>query len=199
MSPSGGSRVCTGIVMTFRRALPLLAPLAFALACASRTPPSAPATEPATTPAPEAPAAAPMQQSAPTSATAAPQETPGPSSAAADDENAKRERLDTLPEAQAALDRASQVLDRMYVASNEQAPSAPGGGAAAGAAAPAPAARKTARAEGASCDTACKAFDSLRRAADAICRLAGDDDARCARGKKVVGDNEKRVSSCGCH
>ncbi len=47
--------------------------------------------------------------------------------------------------------------------------------------APAAAADKESR-----CATACKAFASLKRAADAVCRLAGDDDARCDHAKKLV-------------
>lgn len=180
--------------MTLRRSLALAAPvLLLAVGCASAgAPPPAPPAEPA-----QAPESAPA--SAPAAAAPAPEATTPPSSMAEDREEQKKSAgLETLPEAEAALDRASQELDRMYVAAGPvPRPSAPGGGAATGAAAPT--ARSEAKAESGSCDTACKAFDSLRRASDAICRLAGDDDARCARGKKLVDSNGKRVASCSCH
>lgn len=64
---------------------------------------------------------------------------------------------------------------------------------AAGGAAPAPLATGDAR-----CPRACKAFDSLKRAGDAICRLAGATDARCTKAKDVVKQNATRVAPCGC-
>lgn len=48
------------------------------------------------------------------------------------------------------------------------------------------------------CADGCKAFASLRRAADAICRLAGDADSRCSRARKVVSDNDARLKACAC-
>lgn len=48
------------------------------------------------------------------------------------------------------------------------------------------------------CANACKAFASLRRAADAVCRLAGDSNARCSRAREIVKDSEERVKSCSC-
>lgn len=48
------------------------------------------------------------------------------------------------------------------------------------------------------CPNACKAFGSLRRAADAVCRLAGDSDTRCARARTIVKDNESKLSACKC-
>jgi len=48
------------------------------------------------------------------------------------------------------------------------------------------------------CESACKAFSSLRRAAAAVCRLAGESNERCARAKALVKANEARVSSCAC-
>jgi hypothetical protein len=48
------------------------------------------------------------------------------------------------------------------------------------------------------CLEVCKAFSSLERAADAICRLAGDDTRRCKKAREVVAENEPRISACGC-
>ena len=48
------------------------------------------------------------------------------------------------------------------------------------------------------CETSCKAFLSLERAAAAICRLAGDADQRCAGAKKTVEKNRQRIAECAC-
>lgn len=124
----------------------------------------------------------------------------------------------TLAEAEALLDRARADLDRLAL--NE--PGAPA--EASGAAAPAPAAAPPAptRAESRSeeknadkaaadqapapakkeanaCDTACKAFSSLERASDAVCRLDTDGGGkRCERAKQIREDAARRVSSCSC-
>ena len=124
--------------------------------------------------------------------------------------------LQSLDEAVAEFERAKAELDGA-LALNANAPK---GGSGAGAApAPAPArARPRAstgdRAEAAeapkdkpakkaeaetSCQTACRAFASLERAADSVCRLAGNGDARCARAKEIVTAAVPRVASCGCH
>jgi hypothetical protein len=50
----------------------------------------------------------------------------------------------------------------------------------------------------ASCGNACRAFASLQRAANAVCRLTSEGDARCVRARTVVKENETRVSVCGC-
>ncbi|MEZ4219407.1 MAG: hypothetical protein R3B13_00670 [Polyangiaceae bacterium] len=88
----------------------------------------------------------------------------------------RESELSTLPEAEAALDEAAKRLEKLL------------GGM-----------KAEALATGDKrCDEACLAFASLRRAADAICRLAGDSDARCSRAKKIVDDNESKVKACTC-
>ncbi len=84
--------------------------------------------------------------------------------------------LSSLPEAEAALNKANTRLTKLL------------GGA-----------KAQALASGDKrCDQACLAFASLKRAADAICRLAGDTDARCSRAKRIVDDNEAKVKACSC-
>jgi len=48
------------------------------------------------------------------------------------------------------------------------------------------------------CENACRAFSSLSRAADAVCRLDGSRGAHCTRAKRIVVDSEPRVASCSC-
>lgn len=48
------------------------------------------------------------------------------------------------------------------------------------------------------CENACKAFSSMKRAADAVCRLAGDPDPRCKKARTLVNRSEARVAVCKC-
>jgi hypothetical protein len=50
----------------------------------------------------------------------------------------------------------------------------------------------------ASCANACRAFASLQRAANAVCRLTSEADAKCVRARTVVKENETRLSVCAC-
>jgi hypothetical protein len=48
------------------------------------------------------------------------------------------------------------------------------------------------------CETACKAFSSLTRASDAVCRLDSDGGERCRRARQIHTEASRRVASCGC-
>jgi len=48
------------------------------------------------------------------------------------------------------------------------------------------------------CGNACVAMTSMRHAVDAICRMAGETDARCTHARKTLEDSETRVTGCGC-
>jgi hypothetical protein len=52
--------------------------------------------------------------------------------------------------------------------------------------------------EPAPCETACRALASMSRAADAICRMAGDADPKCASARKRVDESAARVAQCRC-
>jgi hypothetical protein len=176
-----------------RRPLPVLLGLVL-VACAAKREPEAPAAEPTQT---EAPGAMPMEAPSPTAAPEAP----------AEDYDGKDELhadLSTLEKAEAELARAQTVLDGLYVAEGRGVEQAPKKSAAPRAAAPPAGGVRTEEAEEKAkddrsrCDTACRAFASLERAADAVCRLAGDAKDRCARAKKLVDENGGRVASCSC-
>ena len=114
----------------------------------------------------------------------APQE-PAPADEAADDWG-EESSPETLPEATARFEQAQRELDqiwgapaRKYDQANTAHPEAS-----------APAAPD--------CGSACRAFRSLRRSANAICNLAGENSQRCARARDIVATNERRVSGCGC-
>ena len=147
---------------------------------------------------------------------AAPAPVPGlPGTAQAAEEDGAGEPT-TLADAEALLEKARTDLNRLAL--NE--PVAP---AAAGAAAPpsvqmapapSPAPRDEARRaeksasadaappapakEASSCETACKAFSSLTRASDAVCRLDTEGGKRCDRARQIREDASHRVASCGC-
>lgn len=48
------------------------------------------------------------------------------------------------------------------------------------------------------CGSVCDALASMRRASDAICDLAGEDDRRCTEARDKIAGNEKRVEGRGC-
>ncbi|HEY8087975.1 MAG TPA: hypothetical protein VIF09_09020 [Polyangiaceae bacterium] len=48
------------------------------------------------------------------------------------------------------------------------------------------------------CATACRAMGSMKRAVDAICRMAGEADPRCTEARKTLTDSAGRVVGCGC-
>jgi hypothetical protein len=122
----------------------------------------------------------------------------------------------TLADAEALLERARADLDRLALNEPGAAHRATGGGAPAPASAPpAPAppraeakpAEKAASADGVAappakevntCETACKAFSSLTRASDAVCRLDTDGGKRCERARQIREHASHRVASCGC-
>jgi len=116
-----------------------------------------------------------------------------------DDGFARPADKDDLGQAVAALERARADFENAFPKQKTRESSAPAGAAASRGAdldqAPAKPAKK---AEESSCSTACRAYSSLGRAATAVCRLAGEKDARCAHAHRVVGDAQKRVAVCGC-
>jgi len=114
--------------------------------------------------------------------------------------NAYSAHADDLETAQAELEHARVELNRALAvraprpASGGGAPAAASRGAA-DAAPPAKAEKKSAES---SCATACRAFASLERAADAVCRITGQKDGRCSHARAVVSDAKQRVAVCTC-
>jgi hypothetical protein len=48
------------------------------------------------------------------------------------------------------------------------------------------------------CTSPCRALASMRRAVNALCRMTGTDDTRCADAKRTLVESEGRVSPCSC-
>ena len=48
------------------------------------------------------------------------------------------------------------------------------------------------------CTTACQAFASVQRAAQAVCELAGESHQRCTQARRIKDASAKRVEPCGC-
>lgn len=138
-----------------------------------------------------------------------------PATTAAPQEEAEAEPT-TLADAEALLDKARHDLDRLAL--NEPAPAPPAARAAAPSApratsmpTPAPELDQSRRADESAagvaaapakevspCETACKAFSSLTRASDAVCRLDTEGGKRCERARQIRQDASHRVASCGC-
>lgn len=119
----------------------------------------------------------------------------------------------TLAEAEQLLEQARADLERLALGQPGAAPPAAAGAPAP--VAPAEPARDKKRAESSAdaaeaessappakaesaCETACKAFASLERASDAVCRLDADGGQRCQRARRIREDAARRVASCGC-
>jgi hypothetical protein len=176
--------------------------LALLGACSTKVAPQAPRTEAApagsATP-PPPPAEAPAPASAPTSLDEAEASDKG-----REDALQAPEKRDPLGEAVAELERARTELEGALAPRASRPAANAGAGSSRGAdsdasrapAAPAPKAEK--KSSESSCSTACRAFTSLEHAASAVCRLAGDKDARCTHARNVLGDAQKRVAVCGC-
>ena len=154
--------------------------------------------------APDAAAPSPAVESAPA---------PAPPAATRDDALADREQAEpaTLADAEALLEKARSELDALAL--NE--PAAPVAAGAPGAAtspqkATASEARRAEKSaaeaapaaqapkDASPCEVACKAFASLVRASDAVCRLDTDGGKRCERAQRIRGDAQVRVAGCGC-
>jgi hypothetical protein len=52
--------------------------------------------------------------------------------------------------------------------------------------------------ESGGCEMTCKAFSSLERASQAVCRLDTAGGPRCERARRILDDAKLRVVSCGC-
>ncbi len=123
---------------------------------------------------------------------------PAPTSPSPAEESTGREpEPTTLEEASAQFNRARAQLE--------------GAGSSYGAAAPAPVAPSSAESTQTSqppqkseepaanaCAIPCRALASMRRAADAICRLAGNTDARCTDARQTLAANQQRLAGCPC-
>lgn len=156
----------------------------------------------------------PAEAEAPTSAAPA-TSAPGDAAPTSVESGAEPEPT-TLAEAERLLEQARADLDRLALNEPNAAPPA-----AAGAAAPAPSpaaesrrdrAEKSAADEAEApapappppakqaspCQTACRAFASLERASDAVCRLDAEGGQRCVRARQIREDAARRVASCAC-
>ena len=109
----------------------------------------------------------------------------------------------TIEEAEAQLERARAELGGTTVAPITPATgtatteSGPGASGTTPAGPPPPSASTFSKQEG-RCGNACGAMSSMRRAVDAICRMAGESDARCTDARRTLKDSETKVAGCGC-
>jgi hypothetical protein len=97
---------------------------------------------------------------------------------------------DELAQAEQALAQADTQLQSLAHAPPAQAPAGAGAGA--------PKPKKRGASAARDCETTCKAFASLVRARDAICRIAGQDNERCARANDIVERRERQRDACAC-
>jgi hypothetical protein len=48
------------------------------------------------------------------------------------------------------------------------------------------------------CSMPCRALTSMRSAVTALCRMTGNEDARCVDAKRTLADSEGRIAPCSC-
>ena len=106
----------------------------------------------------------------------------------------------TLEEAQAQLARAhAQLGGAPTDALHADSGGSPGGGGAAAESTPRSTAEPPAEdARRSPCAVACSAIASMKRAVDAICRMAGEGDSRCVEARKTLADDDTKVARCAC-
>jgi hypothetical protein len=109
----------------------------------------------------------------------------------------------TIEEAQAQLERARAQLTAPVVpaapSTTVTTQSTPGAGAATeSTGGPSGPSTSLSDAQTPRCGNACGAMVSMRHAVDAICRMAGDGDARCTDARRTLKDSETKVAGCGC-
>jgi hypothetical protein len=119
-------------------------------------------------------------------------------------DKAEEADLSTLEAAERALNQAQADLDRLALAEPPASLNSRGASDRAAAKkenkparAPAPAAAAAPSKTG-MCEEACRAFSSLTRAANAVCRLDGNAGSHCSHAKHVLEGAQQRVASCSC-
>ena len=48
------------------------------------------------------------------------------------------------------------------------------------------------------CGSPCRALSSMRRAVTALCRMTGNEDARCIDAKRTLAASQGRIAPCSC-
>ncbi len=132
----------------------------------------------------------------PESPAAAPAPPPPAAPQGLDEKKSNRQKdeseFSSLEDAERALNQAKADLDRLALAEPEPALSRKSDSKPARA--PSAAAPKASNV----CEDACRAFSSLTRAANAVCRLDGSKGSHCSRAKQVLEGAQQRVASCSC-
>jgi hypothetical protein len=96
----------------------------------------------------------------------------------------------TVARARAELEGGRHDLNASASSKTTDAPAQPQGG---------PPPREERRpGAGAACGASCRALASMKRAVDALCRMAGDADERCTEARRTLEDSTARVAQCGC-
>lgn len=105
----------------------------------------------------------------------------------------------TIEEAQDWIARARADLEgepqRADASSSSKSTDAPPGQPEGGAS---PAREERAPSLEASCGGSCRALASMKRAVEALCRMTGDADERCAEARRTLSDSTSRLARCKC-
>ena len=134
------------------------------------------------------PAPAPPPAEETQSVEAAPAAAPSPRTVVSEDSSVVNEDLERAERELAAADAELSGAPAKRSEAPAQAPAGEGA-----------AAKPKASAAQTTCATTCKAFASLLRAREAICRIDGSDGGRCAHANQIVERHTERSTGCGCN
>ena len=126
-----------------------------------------------------------------------------PPAAAPQADTAGDEREPTsIAEAQDQIDRARAALEARPGAAAEETPAAEHDAVREPEAAPSTDAAGPRQERSVSpadaCASSCRALSSMRRAVTALCRMTGQEDARCSEAKRTLDASASRAATCTC-
>lgn len=116
-----------------------------------------------------------------------------PTSIAEAQEQIDRARAELSLDAEAAKKAEGDKLDKDYAP-----PPSPAGESTGGSVAKPTSPQEERASSGDSCSSSCRALSSMRRAVSALCRMTGDEDARCSDARRTLEQSESRVARCHC-
>jgi hypothetical protein len=108
------------------------------------------------------------------------------------------EAQEQIERARADLSLSAESSKKSEADKDSARPPSPGGAGSTGSSTPPPREESSRAAPADSCGQSCRALSSMRRAVSALCRMTGEEDARCADAKKTLVESESRVARCHC-
>jgi hypothetical protein len=110
---------------------------------------------------------------------------------ATDEPRTIEEAQDWITRARADLEGEPRATEASSSSKTADTPGEPQGGSL-------PAREERAPSPDAACGGSCRALASMKRAVEALCRMTGDADERCADARRTLSDSTARLARCKC-